>query len=73
MCLDEWVAAFPENITISGPTKFEVGANAFLVFILLIKVQNFIFDRNSLLWPATTGLDGWVAGFLENMTISALP
>ena len=43
----------------------------FLVSTLLIKVHTFIFDRNSLLWPATTGLDWCVVGFLENITISA--
>ena len=29
ICLDEWVSEFPEVITISVPTKVEVGSNAF--------------------------------------------
>ena len=57
MCLDEWVAAFPENITISGPTKFEVGANAFFGVYSTHQSTQLYFDRNSLLWPATAGVD----------------
>ena len=29
ICLDEWVSECPEIITISVPTKVEVGSNAF--------------------------------------------
>ena len=52
---------------------------------LLIKVNDFAFDEDAVLWPETTCLDGWVvlggwvvwwvggwlAGFSENIAISA--
>ena len=44
---------------------------------LLIKVNDFAFDEDAVLWPETTCLDGWVvlsgwvAGFPENIAISA--
>ena len=48
---------------------------------LLINENNFAFDEDAVLWPETTCLDGWVvlggwadgwvAGFPENIAISA--
>ena len=68
--MDKWVAEFSEIITISVPTKVKVGSNTFF-WCLFIKVNNFIFARNSLLWPASTGLDRCVVGYFENIAISA--
>ena len=36
-----------------------------------IKFTNFVLDENTDLWPETTCLDGWMAGFSENRAISA--
>ena len=36
---------------------------------LLIKVNDFAFDEDAVLWPETTCLDGWVAGWLDFLKI----
>ena len=48
-----------------------VGADAFLC-CLLSKVNNFAFTKSHIFRPETFCLDMWLAGFHENVAISAL-
>ena len=72
-CLDRWFAGYPKYKAISAPTTPGLGPMHF--WCILIKVNNFAFDEDAVLWPKTTCLDGWcvggrVAGFPENIAIS---
>ena len=57
-CLDRWLAGYPKTKAISAPTTTRDESMHF--WCLLIKVNNFAFDEDAVLWPETTCLDGWL-------------
>ena len=68
--MDESVAGFPENIGISAP-NLSGGWVKFVFGCQFIRVNHFAFDENTIFQPDTTCQYKWLAGFSENVAISA--
>ena len=69
-CLDESVAGFPENMGISAP-NLSGGWVQFVFGCQFIRVNHFAFDENTIFRSDTTCRYKWLAGFPENVAISA--
>ena len=68
-CLDRWLAGYPKKKL--SQLHPQPGMSPMLFWCLLIKVNNFAFDEDAVLWPETTCLDKLVVvgGWLDFLTI----